>query len=141
MLCIIPVGELLATAQVRARPQNDSGGINPPERYHLTAMSYFAALVFALVFALASASHFFRKLFLATPANFMSPACLPQEIVPGVAESLSHFLMKLFLAAPASFFSVALASQTVGTWATAASFSHLVMKLFLAAPANFLSVA
>jgi hypothetical protein len=62
----------------------------------------------------ASLMHFFKKLFFAAPASFLSLACASQLAVAAVnaAEaSFSHFWTKLVLAAPTSFFSAACASQ------------------------------
>src|SRR3954447_17997307 len=49
----------------------------------------------------ASEMHFFVKLFLAAPANFLSAAAASQVDLA----SASHFFMKLVFAAPASFLS------------------------------------
>ncbi|WP_158270475.1 hypothetical protein [Limnohabitans sp. MMS-10A-160] len=51
----------------------------------------------------ASVTHFFKKEFLAAPANFFSLAAPSQVAVA----SFSHLPRNEFLAAPANFFSVA----------------------------------
>jgi hypothetical protein len=52
---------------------------------------------------MASETHFFVKLVLAAPANFLSAAVASQLALA----SVSHFFMKLVFAAPASFLSLA----------------------------------
>jgi hypothetical protein len=87
-------------------------------------------------------THFWTKLFLAAPANFLSAAAFSHWLALSVAASVfTHFWIKLFLAAPASFLSAAACSHWLALALTGASLTHLPTKLVLAAPASFLAAA
>jgi hypothetical protein len=65
-------------------------------------------------YLLASAIHFFVKLFFAAPNILFSATFASQASFAALADaSVSHFLIKLVCAALASFFSTALIAQSV----------------------------
>src|SRR3954463_15041514 len=73
--------------------------------------------------------HFFVKLFLAAPANFLSAAAASQVALA----SASHFFIKLVFAAPASFLSLTVAVHDKPSARASAGSAMAIMRPTVAA--------